>query len=50
MTHLTIILSSPSYKGFYVISGPHHTLDLTQTPEPLYESPAELHGSAQLIP
>lgn len=50
MTHLTTILSSPSYKGFYVVSGPHPTLDRTQTLEPLYESPVEICGSAQLIP
>lgn len=50
MTHLTTILSSPSYKGFYIVSGPHTTLDHTQTLEPLYKFPAELCGIAQLIP
>ena len=65
MTHLITILSSPSYKGFYVVSGPDPSLDGTQihtvpsgshpeydtqTLEPLYESPAEIRGSAQLIP
>ena len=50
MTHLTTILSSPSYKGFYVVSDPNPTLDRTETLEPLYKSTAELRGSAQLIP
>jgi hypothetical protein len=31
MTHFMTILSSPSYKGFYAVSGPHPSLDGTQT-------------------
>jgi hypothetical protein len=65
MTHLMTILSSPSYKGFYLVSGLDPNLDGTQTHtvpsgskleydtrtlKPLCESPAEIRGNAQLIP
>jgi hypothetical protein len=62
---VSAILNSQTYKGFYVVPGPHPTLVNTQTHmaspgskheydtqtlEPLYESPAEIRGSTQLIP
>src|ERR1700761_7676142 len=56
--HLTTILNSRPYKGFYVVPTPHPTPDKSQTHmvppgsnlEPLYESPAKIRGSTQLIP
>jgi hypothetical protein len=51
-------LNSQTYKGFYVVRGPHPILDQSQTHTlppgsnlvPLYESPAKIRGITQLIP